>query len=187
MDNTLEDISNEQIESQSISIEADGNTDQSDSLGSRDVPDDYQTVTQIPENTEVLATEYYTNSETLQKLVDKNTNYPYRAAMEEAITATFKTLNDQLKNESSERHKLIRYVKWILPVFTLVPLSLVLIFIMFGYISSGIEQLSALLATILAIPTEIILVLKVISDRLFADEYRKSVITLVSQYSKYKN
>lgn len=115
----------------------------------------------------------------------KPEKYDYDNEIQESMVEITKSFNKQLNDEKEERKNLILYLKVILPIFSFLPLLVIFYMIKTQLIVGSIEILVSLLTAVAAVPIEIVGVLSVVSEKLFADTFRTSLPELLGKYKEF--
>ena len=103
--------------------------------------------------------------------------------IEDREEEVFKALTDEI----NDRRNLIKYLKIFLPVSTLIPLVIVTLLKILGFMGDGMEANVALLTAILTVPSGLIGVFVVISGKLFDNTYRISILKYLIQHRELTN
>jgi hypothetical protein len=98
--------------------------------------------------------------------------------VDDEIVKMLKAFNVQLEKEDKLRLGIIIFLMITLYILTLIPIGTISLLMWFGTIKDPIS----IIASIVAMPIEIIGVFGIISKSLFADTYRTSLPDMISKY-----
>jgi len=100
------------------------------------------------------------------------------SSIQDNITST---LLSHFETERKERKKFILYLKMALPITVLLPLLAVVVLVRYELVTGSLEVMVSLTTAILIVPVSIVGVFKVVSEKLFEDKYRTSLLDFLSK------